>query len=80
MTNPQPEVTMTTSSIHHRPAPFIAAAAAVLAVGAGSLAMSVSHHDSRPSAPDHQAQTVRQDGPPVHRVATTSGGRVTLGE
>jgi hypothetical protein len=70
---------MTASSIH-RPTPFIAAAAAVLAIGAGSVALSVSHHDGRPSAPDQQAQTVGQDAPPAHHVATTSGGRVMVGE
>jgi hypothetical protein len=73
---------MTASSIHHRPAPYIAAAVAVVAIGAGSLAVSLSRHDSPPAAPDRQAQTaVHQDAPRAqHVLPTTSGGRVMVGE
>ena len=72
---------MTASSIHHRPAPFIAAAAAVVAIGAGSVALSLSHHASHPGAPGQQAQSsVRQDTPHAHGHPTPSGGRVMVGE
>ena len=73
---------MTASSIHHRPAPFIAAAAAVVAIGAGSVALSLSHHASHPGAPGQQAQSsVRQDTARAHHfLPTTSGGRVMMGE
>ena len=72
---------MSMLSINHRPAPFIAAAAAVAAITAGTLAMSVSHHPSQPSAPGQQSQTsVRQDTLRAHDFhPTTSGGHVMLG-
>lgn len=72
---------MTTLTIHHRPAPLIAAAAAVAAVAAGALALSVSHDSSHPSAPGQQSQvSVHKSAPGVHHFhPTTSGGRVMLG-
>jgi hypothetical protein len=73
---------MTTLSIHHRPAPLIAAAAAVAAIAAGAVALSVSDSANDPSAPGKQAQTsVQQDAPRAHHFhPTTSGGRVMLGQ
>lgn len=73
---------MTASSIHHRPAPFIAAAAAVAAIAAGSVALSVSHHPTDSNAPTQQSLTsLRQNTPPAHRFhPTTSGGRIMLAE
>lgn len=74
---------MTTTTLnHHRPAPFIAAAAAVAAVAAGALAMSVSHDSSQPGAPGRQSQvSVQKNTPPTHHhfQPTTSGGKVMLG-
>ena len=69
---------MTASSINHRPAPFIAAAAVVAAIAAGSVAMSVSHHDA---APGIEPSTSVHPGPPsVHHFhPTTSGGHVMAG-
>jgi hypothetical protein len=73
---------MTTSSIHHRPAPFIAAAAAVAAIAAATVAVSVSHDSDPGGAPAEQSQTsVQQTTPRAHHFQpTTSGGRVMLGE
>ena len=51
---------MSTTSIHHRPVPFYAAAAAAVAVGAlavGSVAVAVSHDSGHPGAPGGQPQT-----------------------
>ena len=81
MTNHITEVIMTTLSIQHRPAPFIAAAAAVAAIAAGGVALSVSHDTGHPSAPGEQSQVqVRPDKPGVHHFdPTTSGGRVMAG-
>jgi hypothetical protein len=73
---------MTTLSIHQRPAPFIAAAAAVAAIAAGSVALAVSHDADAPGAPAQQSHTsVQQDALRVHHFhPTTSGGRVMLGQ
>ena len=76
---------MSTTSIHHRPVPFYAAAAAAVAVGAlavGSVAVAVSHDSGHPGAPGGQPQTSVQQNPPRahHFQPTTSGGRVMLGE
>ena len=81
MTTPTTEVTMTTSSIHHRPTPFIAAAAAVAAIAAGTVALSLSQDADQPSAPGQQPLTsVQQNLPPSHHFhPTTSGGHVMLG-
>jgi hypothetical protein len=70
---------MTTLSIHHRPAPYVAAAAAVAAIAAGSVALAVSHDANDPSAPAQQS-SVQQDAPQTHHFHyTTSGGRVMVG-
>ncbi len=70
---------MTSLSIHHRPAPFVAAAAAVAAIAAGSVALAVSHDSNEPSAPA-QRSSVQQDAPHIHHFHyTTSGGRVMVG-
>jgi hypothetical protein len=70
---------MTTLSIHHRPAPFVAAAAAVAALAAGSVALAVSHDANDPGAPA-QRISVQQDAPRAHHFQpTTSGGRVMVG-
>ena len=73
---------MSTTSITHRPAPFIAAAAAVVAIAAGSVALSVSLHSSDPTAPAERSHTsVRTDTPRAHHFhPTTSGGHVMLGQ
>jgi hypothetical protein len=71
---------MTTSSIsNHRPAPFIAAAAAVAAIAAGSVVFSMSHHDSAP-VQHLQPTSIVNTQPTGHFHPTTSGGRVMLGE
>lgn len=71
---------MTSLSIHHRPAPFVAAAAAVAAIAAGSVALAVSHDSNEPSAPPAHQSSVQQDAPRVHHFHyTTSGGRVMVG-
>lgn len=71
---------MTTASINHRP--FIAAAVAVAAIAAGSVAVAVSHESNHASAPGQPSQiVVRHDTPRAHHFpATTSGGRVMLSE
>lgn len=76
---------MSSTSIHHRPVPFYAAAAAAVAVGAlavGSVALAVSHDAGHPGAPGGQPRTSVQQSPPRahHFHPTTSGGRVMLGE
>jgi hypothetical protein len=73
---------MTSSSIHHRPAPFIAAAAAVAAIAAGTVALSLSHDADQPGAPGQQPlSSVQQDLPSGHHFnPTTSGGRVMIGQ
>lgn len=72
---------MSTTSITHRPAPFIAAAVAVAAIAAGSVALAVSQNATHPSAPAQQSHTsVQSNTPPnQHFHPTTSGGRVMLG-
>jgi len=71
---------MTTSSIHHRPAPFIAAAAAVAAIAAGTVALSLSQDSGQPTPPI-QSQTSVGTPPGAHHFQpTTSGGHVMLGE
>jgi len=68
---------MTALSINRRPVPFIAAAAAVAAIAAGSLALSVSHETPGPQPPI----SVGQDTSSAHHFQpTTSGGRVMLGQ
>ena len=67
---------MTTSTIHHhRPAPFIAAAAAVAAIVAGSVAFSVADHASAPGQQLEPTSIVHT--PRVHHShPTPTGGRV----
>lgn len=71
---------MTISTInHHRPATFIAAATAVAALVAGSVAFSVAHHASAPGQQLQPTSIVHTQR--VHHFhTTTSGGRVMLGE
>jgi hypothetical protein len=73
---------MTTTTLNHRPAPFIAAAAAVVALAAGGLAFAVSHDSSQPSAPEQGSQTsVQHQAPRAHHFhPTTSGGHVMIGQ
>jgi len=75
------EVIMTTLSIHQRPTPFIAAAAAVVALAAGALVFSVSDDSSNPSAPaDNSPVSVQKHPSRTHHVhPTTGGGHVMLG-
>ncbi len=72
---------MTTLSIHQRPTPFIAAAAAVAALAAGALVFSVTDDSSQPSAPGEKSPaSVQKDAPRTHHAhPTTSGGHVMLG-
>jgi len=72
---------MSTTSITHRPTSFVTAAAAVLALAAGGVALSVSHESDSPLAPrGHSPQTqVQPTTPKTHFHATTSGGHVMLG-
>ena len=81
MTNPKTtEVIMSTTSITHRPTSFVAAGAAVLALAAGGVALSVSQESGHTLAPaDHPARTQVQ--PEHHHFQpTTSGGHVMLGQ
>ena len=84
MTNHFLEVIMSTTSITHRPASFLTATAAVLALGAGGVVLSISQQsDNNPGAPaQHQVQT--QDRPTTpqshHFHATTSGGKIMRGQ
>jgi hypothetical protein len=73
---------MSTTTITHRPVPLIAAGAAVLAVVAGSLVLSVEHESGTPAAPPDSAQiTVPKGQPQAHHFhPTTSGGRVAVGQ
>jgi hypothetical protein len=68
---------MTTLSVHQRRTPFIAAAAAVAAIAAGSVALSVSHDasDPGPQPPITHVQSPRGH----HFEPTTSGGRTMVG-
>jgi NAD/NADP transhydrogenase alpha subunit len=70
---------MTTTSINHRPAPFLAAAAAVAVIAAGSVALSLSHHAST-SDQQPQPTSVVHAQRAHHFHPTTSGGRVMLGQ
>jgi negative regulator of sigma E activity len=77
------EVIMSTTSITQRPASFLTAAAAVLALAAGGVALSISQQSDNPSAPgQHQSQTQDHPNTPQshHFHATTSGGKVMLGQ
>ena len=66
---------MTTSTIHHRPAPFVAAAAAVAAIVAGSVAFSVADHASAPGQQLEPTSIVHT--PRVHHFHfAPTGGRV----
>jgi hypothetical protein len=69
---------MTASSIVHRPVPFIAAAFAVVVVGAGSVAFSAAH-DTSGNGPQPPA-SVQEHPSAGHHHATTSGGRVQIGQ
>jgi hypothetical protein len=73
---------MSTTSISHRPAPFIAAAAAVAAIAASSVALSLAQHDTHPSAPAEQSQTsVGSDTQRAHHFEPpTSGGHIMVGQ
>ena len=69
---------MTASSIIHRPVPLIAGAVALVAIGAGSVALS-SAHDASGHAPQ-PAVSVQERPSGTHHHATTSGGRVQIGQ
>jgi len=72
---------MSTLSIHHRPAPFIAAAVAVTALAAGTVAVSVAQQSDQPTAPAGPSTSIHQVRPGLHDFQpTTSGGRVMLGQ
>jgi hypothetical protein len=77
------EVIMSTTSITHRPTSFVTAAAVVLAVAAGGVALAVSQQSDNPTAPaQHSSQTQVQpdQSKPHHFHPTTSGGHVMLGQ
>ena len=71
----------TTTAQHHRPAPFIAAAAAVAALAVGGVAWSVTHEPDQQVAPGGPSQVSEKPDPPLrhHFQPTTSGGRVMIG-
>ena len=69
---------MTASSLVHRPLPLIAAAVAVVAIGAGSVALSAAHDAGGPAP--QPAVSVHEQPSATHHHATTSGGRVQIGE
>jgi hypothetical protein len=80
MTNHNLEVIMSTTSITHRPTSFVTAAAAVLALAAGGVALSVSQGSDHPAAPaEHSPQTQVQPNAHHHFHPTTSGGHVMTG-
>ena len=62
----------------NRPTSFLAAGVAVAAIAAGTVAVSVSHHAGAP-AEQPSMTTSHQEHHRSHP-ATTSGGRVLLGE
>lgn len=72
---------MSTTSITHRPTSFVAAGAAILALAAGGVALSIAQQsDNDPSAPaQHTQQTQVQPNTPHHHHSTTSGGHVMPG-
>lgn len=70
----------TTSITHHRPTSFVAAGAAVLALAAGGVALSIAHQsDEGPTAPapaqvqENQPKTHHHFQPPIR------GGHVMNG-
>jgi hypothetical protein len=69
---------MSTTSITHRPTSFVAAGAAVLAIAAGAVALSVSDNPAKTTAPaGHISQTSVQPTHPHGRFHYTgSGGHV----
>jgi hypothetical protein len=67
---------MTASSLHHRPTPLIAAAAAVVAIAAGTVALAVSHDAG--SAGQAPASTVT--APPSHHFQLASSGGHLVGD
>ena len=69
---------MTASSTVHRPLPLIAAALAVVAIGAGSVAFSAAHDASDPGP--QPTVSVQEHASGTHHHATTSGGRVQIGQ
>jgi hypothetical protein len=71
---------MSTTSITHRPTSFVTAAAAVLALAAGGVALSASHQSSNPTeqSPHTQVQPTTPNAHHFH--PTTSGGHVMLGQ
>jgi hypothetical protein len=68
---------MTASSLHHRPVPFIAAAAAVVAIAAGSVALSISH---QANAPVQQQPGTSVITPSTHPFLPTAGGGHLVGD
>jgi hypothetical protein len=67
---------MTASLLHHRPTPLIAAAAAVVAIAAGSVALSVSHDAGGPTQPPAPTVTT----PVSHQFQLTSSGGHLVGD
>ena len=66
---------MTASSLYHRPAPFIAAAAAVVAIAAGAVALSISHQDGTP-VPQTPGTSVHAPSTSHFFLPTASGGHL----
>ena len=67
---------MTASLLHHRPVPFIAAAAAVVAIAAGSVALAVSH---QADAPVQQPPGTSVTTPSTHSFLPIVGGGHLVG-
>jgi hypothetical protein len=61
-----------------RPTSFLAAGVAVAAIAAGTVALSVSHHAGAPA--EQPSMTTGHQQHHTSHPATTSGGRVMLGE
>jgi hypothetical protein len=70
---------MSTTSITHRPTSYLTAAAAVLALAAGGVALSVSQGSDNPPV-DHSPQTPVQPHTHHHFSPPTSGGHVMPGQ
>jgi len=70
---------MSTLSIHHRPAPLIAATVTVAALAAGTAALALSAQDGQPAAPGGQSSVSHALPKGHHFDPTTSGGRVQVG-
>lgn len=71
---------MSTTSIINRPISFVTAAAAVLALAAGGVALAVTQQSDNPGAPAPHSGQIQVQPKTHHFHPTTSGGHVMLGQ